>query len=62
MKKHLVLVMVLCVGLCWAVNPEVRAAGKEPYVIGVPIDLTGPTSLMGKPIEGVIKMRVDEFE
>lgn len=61
MKKFLMLIMVLCMGLSWAVNRDVHAAGKEPYVIGVPLDLTGPTSFIGKPVEAVIKMRVDEF-
>jgi branched-chain amino acid transport system substrate-binding protein len=53
--------MVLCVGLSWAAGHDVRAAAKEPYVIGVPIDMTGPTSFIGKPVEAVIKMRVEEF-
>src|SRR4030067_2968107 len=61
MKKFLVLMVALCVGLSWIAIHEVRAAAKEPYVIGVPLDLTGPTSFIGKPVEAVIKMRVDEF-
>ena len=61
MKKLLVLVIVLCMGLIWTVSQEVQAAAKEPYVIGLAVDLTGPTSFIGKPVEAVIKMRVDEF-
>jgi branched-chain amino acid transport system substrate-binding protein len=61
MRKLSVLLIVLCISLAWAGIRDVQAAAKEPYVIGVPLDLTGPTSLMGKPIEAVIKMRVEEF-
>jgi len=61
MKKFLVLMVALCLGLSGAIGQEARAAAKEPYVIGVPLDLSGPAAFLGTPIERVIKMRAEEI-